>query len=42
MNATQQSGQEEEQSALEQFGINLTDRALPRRGTDPAGHRGAP
>ncbi|WP_125133133.1 AAA family ATPase [Microbacterium sp. 10M-3C3] len=27
MNATQQPGQEESQSALEQFGINLTDRA---------------
>ena len=27
MNATQQPGQEEAQSALEQFGINLTDRA---------------
>jgi ATP-dependent Clp protease ATP-binding subunit ClpB len=27
MNATQQPGQEEQQSALEQFGINLTDRA---------------
>ena len=27
MNATQQPGQEEPQSALEQFGINLTDRA---------------
>jgi ATP-dependent Clp protease ATP-binding subunit ClpB len=27
MNATQQPGQEDQQSALEQFGINLTDRA---------------
>ncbi|WP_248239587.1 ATP-dependent Clp protease ATP-binding subunit [Microbacterium kunmingense] len=27
MNATQMPGQEEQQSALEQFGINLTDRA---------------
>jgi ATP-dependent Clp protease ATP-binding subunit ClpB len=27
MNATQQPGQEEQQSPLEQFGINLTDRA---------------
>ena len=27
MNATQQPGQEEQQSALEQFGINLTERA---------------
>ncbi|MCC2032533.1 ATP-dependent Clp protease ATP-binding subunit [Microbacterium allomyrinae] len=27
MNATQNPGQEEQQSALEQFGINLTDRA---------------
>ncbi|MET0811563.1 MAG: AAA family ATPase [Microbacterium sp.] len=27
MNATQQPGQEESQSALEQYGINLTDRA---------------
>ena len=27
MNATQQPGQEDAQSALEQFGINLTDRA---------------
>ncbi|MEZ3162179.1 AAA family ATPase [Microbacterium sp. BWT-B31] len=27
MNATQQPGQEDSQSALEQFGINLTDRA---------------
>src|SRR6188508_3706461 len=27
MNATQQPGQEDQKSALEQFGINLTDRA---------------
>src|SRR6476659_8541761 len=27
MNATQQPGQEDARSALEQFGINLTDRA---------------